>query len=235
LDTVKEQVLDDAEQIRRDFAAAWGRFGVAWGVAPSTATVQGYMLLHGGPLTEAQLREALGFSHRATLLALSQCQSWGLIQRSDPIRTGRRGPTSQAWIPVGDHWRWFGRVAGARKERETDPVMPLLAECKRRARKVDSGDLSRRLDSLVDFMDKFDRGIGVIVRANPETLAHVFGVLGRLDAETVDRLLEALAKVPEAELAKAGATLAGMRPELLRRFIGLAGQRGIARLLRGPG
>lgn len=227
--------MDDAEQIRRDFAVAWGRFGVAWGVAPSTATVQGYMLLHGGPLTEAQLREALGFSHRATLLALSQCQSWGLIQRSEPIRTGRRGPTSQAWIPVGDHWRWFGRVAGARKERETDPVMPLLAECKRRARKVGSGDLSRRLDSLVDFMDKFDRGIGVIVRANPAVLARLFGVMGRMDSPTVDRLLEALARIPEDELAKAGATLAAMRPELLRGFVGLASQRGIARVLRGRG
>jgi len=225
--------MDDAEQIRRDFAAAWGRFGVAWGVAPSTATVQGYMLLHGGPLTEAQLRKALGFSHRATLLALSQCESWGLIERTEPIRTGRRGPASQAWIPVGDHWQWFGRVAGARKERETDPVLPLLEECQRRAREVASGDLSRRLDSLVDFMNKFDRGIGVIVRANPTALAHLFGVLGRMDSATVDRLMEALARVPEEELAKAGSTLARMRPELLRGFIGLASQRGIARLLQG--
>ncbi|MGH2488329.1 MAG: GbsR/MarR family transcriptional regulator [Candidatus Limnocylindria bacterium] len=227
--------MDDAERIRRDFAAAWGRFGVAWGVAPSTATVHGYMLLHGGPLTEAQLREALGFSHRATLLALSQSESWGLIERTEPIRTGRRGPPSQAWVQVGDHWRWFGRVAGARKERETDPVMPLLEECRRRAKKVDSGDLRQRLDSLVKFIDEFDRGIGVIVRAHPEALAHLFGVLGRMEPATVDRLIEALAKVPEAELARAGATLAGMRPELLRGFIGLASQRGIARLLRGRG
>jgi len=227
--------LDDAEQIRRDFAAAWGRIGTAWGVAPSTATVQGYMLLHGGPLTEAQLREALGFSHRATLLALSQCESWGLIERRGPIRTGRRGPPSQAWVPVGDHWRWFGRVAGARKERETDPVMPLLEQCRRRARDVESGDLGQRLESLVKFVDEFDRGIGIIVRANPNALAHLFGVLGRMDTATVDRLLEALARIPEAELAKAGATLAGMRPELLRGFIGLASQRGIARVLRGGG
>jgi hypothetical protein len=56
-----------------------------------------------------------------------------------------------------------------------------------------------------------------------------------MDSATVDRLLEALARIPEAELAKAGATLAGMRPELLRGFIGLASQRGIARLLRGRG
>lgn len=225
--------MESAEQIRRDFAAAWGKIGAAWGVAPSTATVQGYMLVHGGPLTETDLRDALGFSHRATLLALRECESWGLIEPAEPIRSGRRGPPSKAWVPVGDHWRWFGRVAGARKERETDPLLPLLEACRRRARKVEPGSLGQRLDSLVKFVNEFDRGIAVIVRAEPKALAHLFGTLGRMEDGTVDRLLRALTSVPEAELAKAGATLAGMRPQLLRGFIGLASQRGIARLLQG--
>ena len=229
--------MDAAEQIRRDFAVAWGRFGLAWGVTPSTATVQGYMLVHGGPLTEAQLREALGFSHRATLLALRECESWGLIERTARIRSGRRGPASSAWITVGDHWQWFGRVVRARKERETDPILPVLAEGRRRAHALPDrgGELAERLDGLVEFMDAFDRGIGIVVRAAPAELAHLFGVLGRLDAETADRLFAALATVPQAELAKAGTTVSRMRPELLRAFIGLASQRGIARLLRVGG
>src|SRR6266566_3922746 len=60
-----------AEQIRREFARAWGEIGAAWGVAPSTATVQGYFLAHGGPLTEPEIRGALGLSHRAAALALA--------------------------------------------------------------------------------------------------------------------------------------------------------------------
>ena len=55
-----------AEQIRRAFAAAWGDIGAAWGVAPSTAAVQGYLLVHPEPLTEPEIRRALGLSHRAT-------------------------------------------------------------------------------------------------------------------------------------------------------------------------
>src|SRR5206468_3866986 len=82
--TVKEHVLTDSiaapEQVRRDFARAWGSVGAAWGVTPSTAAVQGYLLLHGGPVTEAELREALGLSHRAALVALRDCEAWGLIQ-----------------------------------------------------------------------------------------------------------------------------------------------------------
>src|SRR5688500_9090790 len=44
LDTVKYQVSEsvdgtDVEAIRRQFAAAWGQMGAAWGVPPSTAAV----------------------------------------------------------------------------------------------------------------------------------------------------------------------------------------------------
>ena len=49
-------MADDSsvEEIRRSFARAWGEIGAAWGVAPSTATVQGYLLAHGGPLSRAR-------------------------------------------------------------------------------------------------------------------------------------------------------------------------------------
>jgi DNA-binding transcriptional regulator GbsR (MarR family) len=114
----------DAEDLRRSFAAAWGRIGASWGVAPSTATVQGYLLVSDGPLSEPEVRRALGMSHRAASLALAQCEEWGLIERAEtPRRSGQRGPAAVAWTVVRDHWEWFRRVAAARKQRETDPVL----------------------------------------------------------------------------------------------------------------
>jgi DNA-binding transcriptional regulator GbsR (MarR family) len=223
--------MDSAEEIRRDFAAGWGKIGAAWGVAPSTATVQGYLLLHGGPLTEAELRVALGLSHRAALLALAECESWGLIVSADARRTGARGPAARAWVPLGDHWEWFRRVAAVRKERETDPILPLLDECLRRAQAAGDPALSERVNSLVAFTHLFDRGIGAVVRTDATAIAHLFAVLARLDDATVDRLRVAFAEVPQEELAKAARTLASMRPQLLRRFVSLAGQPGIARVL----
>ena len=96
--TLRAAGATDAEPIRRTFARAWGEIGASWGVAPSTATVQGYLLAHGGPLTEPELRHALEISHRAASLALAQCEEWGLIERAEgpaapgtAVRRRRRG------------------------------------------------------------------------------------------------------------------------------------------------
>ena len=71
--------VDRAEQIRRRFAEAWSQMGASWGIAPSTAAVQGYLLAHGGPVTDAELQQALGLSHRAIRLALQSCIEWGIV------------------------------------------------------------------------------------------------------------------------------------------------------------
>ena len=223
--------IDVAEQIRRDFASGWGRIGAAWGVAPSTATVQGYLLAHGGPLTETEIRAALGLSHRAALLALAECESWGLIEQTEPRRVGLRGPAARAWVPLGDHWEWFRRVAAMRKERETDPVLPLLDECRARAESAGADALLGRLDELVGFVHLFDRGIGTVVDTDSQALARLFGVLGRLDEATMGRLIAKLAAMPEEELTAAARSASRLSPATLRRLLRLAGQPGVSRLL----
>jgi DNA-binding transcriptional regulator GbsR (MarR family) len=220
-----------AEQIRRDFAVGWGRIGAAWGVAPSTATVQGYLLAHGGPLTEAEIRIALGLSHRAVLLALADCEDWGLIEQVEPRRVGQRGPAAKAWVPVGDNWEWFRRVAKVRKERETDPIIPLLEECQRRAAASGSEDLRQRLEGLVVFVHLFDRGIGTVVNTSADDLATLFAVLGRLDDETLHRLVALLAALPPDELAASARAVSRLRPDLGRRLLRLAANPHLARML----
>jgi DNA-binding transcriptional regulator GbsR (MarR family) len=123
-----------AEQIRRGFAEAWGEMGAAWGIPPSVARVHGYILANTRPLTEREVREALGLSHRAASLALAECEEWGLVERvPDPRRVGRRGPSAVAYAKVGDHWVWFQRIAEQRKLRETDPILPLIASARAEA------------------------------------------------------------------------------------------------------
>lgn len=223
--------MSEADSIRRDFAAGWAKVGETWGIAPSTAAVQGYLLLHGGPISEAELRSALGLSHRAAFGALAECERWGLAEQLGTRRTGRRGPAGRAWVAVGDHWEWFRRVAGSRKERETDPVLPLLEACRRRAETAGDEALQRRIDSLVGFARQFDRGIGAVVGSDASTIAHLFGVLSRLDDATVARLLAALAAVPEDDLARAATHMATMRAPVLRRLLRVAAQPGVARML----
>jgi DNA-binding transcriptional regulator GbsR (MarR family) len=229
-----------AEQIRRTFAAAWGEIGAAWGVAPSTAAVQGYFLAHGGPLTEPEIRRALGLSHRAASLALAECQEWGLIHRSpDARRTGQRGPAAAAYEVVGDHWEWFRRVAKARKEREMDPVIPLIERCVRLARegaRSDADDeelaaLSERLDGLLRFVRLFDRGVGAMVEADPGTTATLFAVLGELDDVTLHRLFDLADSLSTDELVAALRALGRLSPNAVRRLIALAGTPVLKRLI----
>ena len=100
-----------AEAIRIELAEAWGEMGAAWGVTPAIARVQAYLMARQEPLTEREVREALGLSHRAASLALAEAESWGIVERvPEPRRVGRRGPAGAAYLAVGDHWQWFGRV-----------------------------------------------------------------------------------------------------------------------------
>ena len=228
---------DSAEAIRRTFAAAWGEIGAAWGVAPSTATVQGYFLVHGGPLTEPEVRRALGLSHRAASLALAQCEEWGLIERAETgRRSGQRGPAAAAWVAVGDHWAWFRRVVATRRERETAPVLPVIERCARLARRAgkadsDAHELSGRLDGLLSFVQRFDRGVELLVRGEPRAMEHVFAVMGEMDDPTADRLWAMVAELEPGEMASALGALASMPPSAVRRLIGLAEQPALRKLL----
>jgi DNA-binding transcriptional regulator GbsR (MarR family) len=229
-----------AEELRRSFAAAWGEIGAAWGVAPSTATVQGYLLVSDGPLSEPEVRRALGMSHRAASLALTQCEEWGLIERADaPRRSGQRGPAATAWSAVGDHWEWFRRVAAARKERETDPVLPVIARCAEQARSGatrDGGDreLSRlgdRFGELLEFVRRFDRGVELFVQGDARAIERLFVTLDRLEPETVDGLWGLVGELSADDLLTALDALARLPPSAARRLIGLADQPVLQKLI----
>ncbi|HET7141055.1 MAG TPA: hypothetical protein VFJ03_01075 [Candidatus Limnocylindria bacterium] len=224
----------DTEEIVRAFARAWGEIGAAWGVAPSTATVQGYLLAHGGPLSEPEIRRALGLSHRAASLALAQCEEWGLVRRAESARrSGQRGPAAAAWEVVGDHWEWFRRVAKARLERETDPVVPVIERCVAQAREAgpDGADLEQRLGQLLDFVRRFDRGVEIVVQGKPRSIERLFSVLDRLDQQTIDRLWALADDLEPDELAGALAALAKLPPGAVHRLIAIADSAPLRRLL----
>ena len=239
--------MRDAESIRREFARAWGEIGAAWGVAPSTAAAQGYFLAHGGPLTEPEIRASLGLSHRAAALALAECEEWRLIERHpEARRTGRRGPAATAYTVVGDNWEWFRRVSKARKERETDPVIPVIERCTRLARegaergKDDDAanadelrDLSDRLEGLLRFVTLFDRGVGVFVTASPDTTRKIFGILGELDDTTIERLLTLIEAVEPDDLVSAARAVSRLSPGAARRLAGIAASPALGALLGG--
>jgi DNA-binding transcriptional regulator GbsR (MarR family) len=232
-----DESIDEIEAIRRRFAEAWGQMGASWGIAPSTAAVQGYLLAHGGPVTDAELQQALGLSHRAIRLALQSCVEWGIVQRADePRRSGKRGPAGRAWIALDDHWEWFRRVIEGRKEREGDPVIAILEQCLVEVRRLgpedDAQRLEQRLESLLVFVRQFDHALSGVLRANTVALRNLFAVIGSLDDGDIDRLLRTLATVPSDELTRAVKQMSGMSPAAIRRLLQLAGNPAVGRLMR---
>lgn len=185
------------------------------------------------------MRRALGMSHRAASLALAQCEEWGLIQRAEaPRRSGQRGPAAVAWSVVGDHWEWFRRVAAARKQRETDPVLPIIVRCAEGAREAggDGADdeltrLGDRFEALLAFVQRFDRGVELFVRGDARAIEGLFMTLERLEPETVDRLWALAGELGSEDLERALTALAKLPPQAARRLIGLADQPVLQKLI----
>ena len=229
----------DPESVRLAFAKAWGEMGSAWGVQPSVAMVHGYLLVHGGVLTEREVREALDLSHRATSLALGEIEGWGLVERvAAPRPSSRRGPSATAWRVVGDQWLWLQRIARQRAAREADPLVPRVETCLVLAEDVlraTPGDLEAArlrawLLELLGFLRLFERAVGILARAESAEIARGFSVLARIPDESLDRLLRLFASLPEEELAGTIEAISRVSPGVARRVLSAADR--VARLAR---
>lgn len=229
----------DPESVRLAFARAWGEMGSAWGVQPSVAMVHGYLLVHGGVLTERDVREALDLSHRATSLALDEIEGWGLAERvPSPRPTSRPGPSARAWRVVGDQWLWLQRIARQRAAREADPLVPRVETCLDLAEDVlratpgdpEAARLQAWLRDLLGFLRLFERAVGLLARAESAEIARGFSVLARVPDESLDRLLRLFASLPEEELASTIEAVSRVSPGVARRVLSAADR--VARLAR---
>lgn len=217
---------ESAEAIRIRLADAWGEMGAAWGVAPAIARVQAYLLTRQAPLTEREVREALGLSHRAASLALAEAVSWGLVERvAEPRRVGRRGPAGVAYQAIGDHWRWFGRVVAERKTREGDPILGLLeragaeaaAELQMHPDDAELIALHEWLRTFLVFVRLFDRAVGLVPRLPPRELERGLRLLGEIEDETVLRLVGLLEGLDDKDVLDLVDALSRLSPKTARR------------------
>ncbi len=215
-----------AEEIRLQLADAWGEMGAAWGVAPAIARVHAYLMARAEPLTEREVREALGLSHRAASLALAEAEAWGLVERvPEPRRVGRRGPAGTAYMAIGDHWRWFGRVVAERKVREGDPIIVVLERTLgdaqvALARHPADADLVRLRDWLSTFLifvRLFDRAVGLVSRLEPTELERAVRLLGEVPDDTILRLITLLDGLPDEDVLGLVEALSRLSPGSARR------------------
>jgi DNA-binding transcriptional regulator GbsR (MarR family) len=236
LATVKAHVSGDrsapgasespAVRLRLQFAEAWGEMSAAWGVAPAIGRVHAYLMVRDEPLTEREIREALGLSHRAASLALTDAETWGIVERvSEPRRVGRRGPAGTAYVAVGDHWQWFTRVIAERKIREGDPIVEVISRTAAQAGALaathpDDTELAALHAWLVEFNDfvrLFDRSVGLIPKLAPRELERGMRLLGEVSDATVLRLVHLLGSLPDDDVLELIEALSRLSPSAARR------------------
>jgi len=155
------------EDVRVAFADIWGDMGLPgtsrhpWRASMATA--------HLGPLlTEREVREALGLSHRAASLALTELEDWGLVERVEDAPE-RPGPGRRPWPGA---WSATAGAGSSAWPRSAGPVRPTLAASTgdlpgtRRAGRVASpGDTEAQrlrgwLAEIQGFVTLFDRACG---------------------------------------------------------------------------
>jgi DNA-binding transcriptional regulator GbsR (MarR family) len=219
-----------AEEIRLRLAQAWGDMGAAWGVAPAIARVHAYLMARQDALTEREVREALGLSHRAASLALAEAEEWGIVERvTEPRRVGTRGPAGTAYRAVGDHWEWFGRVISERKLREGDPVVAVLERTLAEAREAvaahpedtDLAELQNWLSAFLVFVRLFDRAVGLVPRLDPRELQRGLQLLSKVSDDTVLRLFTLLDALEDDDLIALIDSMSRLSPTAAKRAVGL--------------
>jgi DNA-binding transcriptional regulator GbsR (MarR family) len=224
--TIAQPSASRVEAIRLRLADAWGEMGASWGIAPAIARVHAYLMTRGEPLTEREVREALGLSHRAASMALEAAVGWGIVEAvAEPRRIGSRGPAGTAYVAVSDHFRWFSRVIAQRKALEGDPIVEVLEKTLReadeaaRAMPADT-EVAKLRDWLVTFLAfvrLFDRAIGLVPAVEPARLQHVLDLLARVSDDTVLRLVDLLADLPDEDVLTLVNGLGRMGPTTARR------------------
>jgi DNA-binding transcriptional regulator GbsR (MarR family) len=231
---------DRAERIRLRLADAWGEMGAAWGVAPAIARVHAYLMTRQAPLTEREVREALGLSHRAASLALAEAEEWGIVEKVlEPRRVGRRGPAGTAYVAVGDHWRWFGRVVAERKTREGDPIIAVIERTAREAAQEavahpddrDLVGLRDWLQTFLVFVRLFDRAVGLVPQLEPRELERGLRLLGEVPDETILRLVKLLGGLDDRDVLDLVEALSRLSPTAARRATKLMS--GVVRTVAG--
>jgi DNA-binding transcriptional regulator GbsR (MarR family) len=225
-DGARRDRIGPAEELRLQFAEAWGEMSASWGVAPAIGRVHAYLMVRDAPLTEREIREALGLSHRAASLALTDAETWGIVERvSEPRRVGRRGPAGTAYVAVGDHWVWFTRVIAERKVREGDPIVEVIARTAGQASTLagshpDDAEIAALRDWLVafnGFVRLFDRSVGLIPKLAPRELERGMRLLGEVSDETVLRLVHLLGSLPDEDVLELIEALSRLSPAAARR------------------
>ena len=120
--------LADAHQ---QFVEHWGRMASSWGVPRSMAEVHALLFVEGRSVNADEVVLRLGISRGNASMTLRTLVDWGIVHRSH-----NKADRKDYYRAEQDVLTLFSTVIRVRKQREIDPLLALVGECRKAAAMV---------------------------------------------------------------------------------------------------
>lgn len=147
-------------EVHRRFIERWSQMASSWGVPRSMAEVHALLFVEARPVSADEIMQRLGISRGNASMTVRTLEEWGIVRR-ESLPDERR----DYFVAERDALALFATVMRVRKEREIDPLLALVAECRAAAAAVPAaGDgtaaaSARDLDERLTDMELFVRAI----------------------------------------------------------------------------
>jgi DNA-binding transcriptional regulator GbsR (MarR family) len=150
-------------EARQEFIQVWGALGSNWGINKAMAQIHALLLATDVPLTTDEIMEELQVSRSNANLNIRALLDWGLIYKKHIP-----GDRKEYFIAEKDIWEVAIKIMKERRRKEVDPVISELKTIGNFEAKTeeeqhfksllkDINDLSGKLISLGDFLEKADK------------------------------------------------------------------------------
>ena len=177
-------------------------------------------------MTEREVREALGLSHRAASLALAEAESWGIVERvPEPRASGGGARPERRTLPSATTGSGSaGSSPSARSAKATRSSPSSKRRSARRPRRSRRNPTTRELAALREwlsaflvFVRLFDRAVGLVPQLEPRELERSLQLLGRIPDSTILRLFDLLGGLPDDDVIDLVEALSRLSPTAARR------------------
>jgi len=118
-------------EVHRRFIERWSQMASSWGVPRSMAEVHALLFVEARPVSADEIMQRLGISRGNASMTVRTLEEWGIVRR-ESLPDERR----DYFVAERDALALFATVMRVRKEREIDPLLALVSECRAAAAAV---------------------------------------------------------------------------------------------------
>ncbi|MEZ5756769.1 MAG: MarR family transcriptional regulator [Emcibacteraceae bacterium] len=137
--------------VMEKFILFWGEMGIRWGVNRSVAQIHALLYLAEKPLPADEIQDILKIARSNVSNSIKELQSWKLVHLVHVM-----GDRRDHFTAHDDPWDMVMAIAEGRKQREIDPALEMLSDCKERLEKdKETPDhVRRKINNMAKFLEE---------------------------------------------------------------------------------